>query len=97
MDSWIQKIEAQGYRPLLSALFERYVDTTLDYCRRNFKSVVTLPAISQVQTVCKILEGFLPQVRMAPSPTKAPNTGLAIVHLQSYIWLGVTARQCQYT
>ena len=67
VDSWIQKVEAPDYRPLLAALFERYVDVTLDYCRRNFKAVVALPAISQVQTACNILEGFLPKVTPLPA------------------------------
>jgi hypothetical protein len=38
------------------------VDPTLEYCRRNFKFVVPLPAVNQVMTVCKILEGILPKV-----------------------------------
>jgi dynein heavy chain len=48
VDSWIEKLEAAEYRPLLAALFTRYVDATLEYCRRNFKTVVPLPAINQV-------------------------------------------------
>jgi len=72
--SWIQKVEASEYRPLLSALFERYVDTTLEYCRRNFVQVVNQPGITQVQTVCKILEGFLPQVT---PPPRSPPLGYA--------------------
>ena len=32
----------------------KYVDTTLEHCRRNFKTLVTLPAINQVQTLCKV-------------------------------------------
>ena len=66
VDSWIQKVEASDYRPLLASLFERYVDVSLEYCRRNFTAVVNLPAISQVQTICKILEGFLPKVSFDP-------------------------------
>lgn len=48
------------------------MDPTLEYCRRNFKYVVPLPAINQVMTVCKILEGILPKesVRGAPPPDK---------------------------
>ena len=61
MDSWIQKVEASEYRPLLASLFDRYVDVTLDWVRRNCKQLVSLPAISQAQTLCNILEGFLPQ------------------------------------
>lgn len=40
------------------------MDPSLEYCRRNFKYVVPLPPINQVQTICKILEGILPKVRM---------------------------------
>ena len=45
---------------------------TLEYCRRNFKYVVPLPAMNQVMTVCKVLEGILPteSVRGAPPPDK---------------------------
>lgn len=32
----------------------KYVDSTLDYCKRNFKHVVQLPAINQVQTLCSV-------------------------------------------
>jgi len=38
------------------------VDPTLEFCRRNFKFLVPLPAVNQVQTLCKILEGILPKV-----------------------------------
>jgi dynein heavy chain len=64
VDSWIEHLEAAEYRPLLTALFTRYVDTTLEHCRRNFKTLVPLPAVNQVMTVCKILEGILPKVRV---------------------------------
>jgi hypothetical protein len=40
--------QAAEYRPLLTTLFSRYVDPCLDYCRRNFKTVVPLPAVNQV-------------------------------------------------
>ncbi|KAI8473051.1 MAG: flagellar outer dynein arm heavy chain beta [Monoraphidium minutum] len=72
VDSWIEKLEASEYRPLLTTLFSRYVDPCLEYCRRNFKTVVPLPAVNQVMTICKILEGILPKesVRGAPPPDK---------------------------
>lgn len=62
VDSWIEKLDVADLRPLLSAFFSRYVDPTLEYCRRNFKYVVPIPAISQVMSICKILESILPQV-----------------------------------
>ena len=40
--------QAYEYRPLLTTLFSRYVDPCLEYCRRNFKTVVPLPAVNQV-------------------------------------------------
>ncbi|GBF97683.1 flagellar outer dynein arm heavy chain beta [Raphidocelis subcapitata] len=72
VDSWIERLEAAEYRPLLTTLFSRYVDPCLEYCRRNFKTVVPLPAVNQVMTVCRILEGILPKesVRGAPPPDK---------------------------
>ncbi|DBB00312.1 TPA: Dynein beta chain, flagellar outer arm [Trebouxia sp. C0004] len=72
VDSWIEKLDVADLRPLLSALFSRYVDPTLEYCRRNFKYVVPIPAISQVMSICKVLESILPQeaVRGAPPPDK---------------------------
>ena len=35
----------------------KYVDHTLEHCRRNFKTVVPLPPINQVQTLCKVGAG----------------------------------------
>ncbi len=73
VESWLQSLDATEYRPILSALFDKYVEATMEYCRRNFKTVVPLPAINQAMTVCKILEGILPKVTMhyisAPSST----------------------------
>jgi hypothetical protein len=41
-------LQAVEYRPLLTTLFSRYVDPCLEHCRRNFKTVVPLPAVNQV-------------------------------------------------
>ena len=63
---------------MLTTLFARYVDATLEHCRRNFKYVVPVPTISQVMSICKILESILPQVSMnVPlSGAAAPNQGV---------------------
>ena len=63
VESWIASLECFEHRPILSALFSKYIDATAEYCRKNFKMVVPLPLVNQVQTVCKVMEGFLPQVR----------------------------------
>ena len=54
VESWVERLECAEYKPLLTALFTKYIDGALEYCRRNFKTVVPLPAINQVQTVCKV-------------------------------------------
>lgn len=61
---------AEPHYPVL--ICSKYVETTLEHCRRNYKTVVALPAINQVQTLCKILEGLLPKeaARGAPPPDK---------------------------
>lgn len=70
--SYARSYQASEYRPLLTTLFSRYLDTSMEYCRRNFKYVVQLPAVSQALTICKILEGILPKesVRGAVPPDK---------------------------
>lgn len=87
VDSWIEKLDVADLRPLLSALFSRYVDPTLEYCRRNFKYVVPIPAISQVMSICKILESILPQVcsqQLAYFPSFAIDKhGQSIINLAS--------------
>ena len=54
VDSWIESLECAEYRPLLAALFAKYVEPSLEQCRRAFKTVVPLPAINQVNTLCKV-------------------------------------------
>lgn len=62
VDSWLEQLEASEYRAPLAMLFAKYVDVSLEHCRRNFKGVVPLPAVNQAMTICKILEGILPKV-----------------------------------
>ena len=59
----MQALDAQEYKPILSGLFDKYIEATMAHCRHAFKVVVALPAVSQAMTVCKILEGILPRVR----------------------------------
>ena len=61
VESWMESLEVAEYRPLLSSLFDKYADAAMEYCRRNFKYVVQLPAVAQAQIVCKILDGILPK------------------------------------
>lgn len=67
VESWMASLEVAELRPLLSALFDKYADACMEYCRRNFKYVVRLPAIAQAQIVCKILDGILPKEQVRPN------------------------------
>lgn len=84
VDSWIDKLEATEFKPLLTALFAKYVDPTLEHCRRNFKYVTPMPGVSQVMNVCKILEGILPRVssRVSFTASTAPRPGMRLMNLQ---------------
>ena len=50
----------------------RYVDKSMEHCRRNFKTIVPLVMVNVAQTICKILEGILPAeaVRGGPPPDR---------------------------
>jgi dynein heavy chain len=61
VESWLQLLDAAEYRPILAPLFDKYVEATLEHCARKFRTVVPLPAVSQAQTLCKILDGLLPK------------------------------------
>ena len=80
VNSWIAKLEVAELRPMLSTLFDRYVETSIEHCRRNFKTVVPLPAISQALTVCRLLEAVLPTVRCSSDSAPAP-CALVIAHI----------------
>ena len=62
VDSWIEALDVKELKPALSALFHKYVEATMDYCRRTFQMVVQQSLTSQALTICKILEGLLPKV-----------------------------------
>lgn len=57
------KLEQTELRQALAELFSKYVDTSLEHCRRNFKTVVPLVPISQAMTICQILESLIPKAR----------------------------------
>ena len=62
VDSWIEALDVKELKPALSALFQKYVEATMDYCRRSFQMVVQQSMTTQALTICKILEGLLPKV-----------------------------------
>jgi dynein heavy chain len=70
VESWIQGRDDKVLAPVLSELFDRYLEKSLEHCRRNFKTVVPLVTVNQAQTVCKILEGLLPEEPARGGPDK---------------------------
>ena len=79
VDSWVHGLEAKEYVPVLTELFSRYMEKSLDFVRRNFRTVLPhhmtgpcLPAVNIATSVCKILEQFIPKEspKGAPSPDK---------------------------
>ena len=64
-DSWIAKLEQKDLRPIFHRLFDDYVEGPLEYCRRNLRTVVPIEPINIVETICKILEGMLPEDKIA--------------------------------
>lgn len=81
--------QAAEYRPLLTTLFSRYVDPCLEHCRRNFKTVVPLPAVSQVCmngmqpcTTSAMHQQHTANVKAAHSPKSGSG-----VHAQEALWM----------
>ena len=68
IDSWIQKQNATNYKSILSTLFAKYLDKALEYCRRNFRTIIPLSSVSMAHGICKILEGIIPKEENAPRP-----------------------------
>ena len=72
VESWIQAREDKAFRPLLTELFDKYVEKSMEHCRRNFKTLLPLVPVNIAQTICKILESMLPAeaVRGGPPPDR---------------------------
>lgn len=60
VESWIQARDDKLMAPFLLDLFQRYLPKSLEHVRRTFRTVVPLVAVNLAQTVCKVLEGLLP-------------------------------------
>eukprot|EP00741_Cyanophora_paradoxa_P005992 tig00000955_g5810.t1 len=67
-ETWISNQQGQKLQTILQELFHRYVQHSLDFCRKNFKYVTPLVEISQVSSLCYILEGLFAQHDAANKP-----------------------------
>ena len=56
MSSWIDTREVQSEKANLQILFDKYVPVCLDVLRVRFKKITPIPDITQVTTLCYLLE-----------------------------------------
>ena len=57
--SWIQNREIESEKQQLIKMFDIYLPKTMDWMRKNVKTIAPLPQINLAQTVCFILDGLL--------------------------------------
>ena len=58
-DSWIDKRDHAGLRNILTMFVSTYVETTLDYMKRNIKAIAPVQEMNMICTLCWLLEGLL--------------------------------------
>ena len=61
IESWIESIESKEVHEPLQKLFSKYIDHSVEHCRRHFKTIVPLEPINLVSTVCNIMESLIPK------------------------------------
>lgn len=66
-DSWLAGRSCPELRAILTPLFDRYVEPTLEFVRKKCATVVPLPFVNQVETLCKLVEGLLQEETQAAS------------------------------
>eukprot|EP00899_Mesostigma_viride_P009330 jgi/Mesvir1/18399/Mv14277-RA.1 len=59
VETWIENRDDKNERGVLTELFGRYMEKSLEYIRRNFKQIIPLVEINMVSTVCYVLEALL--------------------------------------
>ena len=57
--SWIQGREIESEKSQLTKYFEAYVPKTMDWMKKNVKTIAPLPQLNLAQTVCYIMDGLL--------------------------------------
>jgi dynein heavy chain len=70
VDSWISSRVNADERKILDSLFNDYFDVTIDYMRRNIKAITNVMEITQVMTVCFILDSLLAGTEEKDAVTK---------------------------
>ena len=62
VESWIKSRQADSYKTLLGTLCGKYLEKSVEYCRRNFRTIIPLSVVSIIQSVLKILDGIIPEL-----------------------------------
>jgi dynein heavy chain len=63
--SWAAKREDEIERTTIPALFDTYLDATVELVRKGFYTVTAIRKISQVMSICTVLESQLPKLTAA--------------------------------
>lgn len=86
-------LQAEEYRPLLTTLFSRYVDACLEHCRRNFKTVVPLPAVNQVRHFARLFPAVFAGCSCRTAALRASEQtygALSLTHSPCHSRIGTT-------
>ncbi|KAK3733203.1 hypothetical protein QZH41_019685, partial [Actinostola sp. cb2023] len=70
VSSWIDTREVQSEKANLQILFDKYVPVCLDILRIRFKKITPIPDITQVTTLCYLLECLLTPENTPPDCNK---------------------------
>lgn len=59
-ESWVEKLQCKKEtKAMLNTLLAKYVENTLEFVKKMCKVVVELPAVNQVQTLCKLMDSMM--------------------------------------
>jgi dynein heavy chain len=58
MESWIAAREDEQERNFLPGLFDKYIEPTVEFMRKGFKTCTPVMLLNNVQTVCYIVQGL---------------------------------------
>jgi dynein heavy chain, axonemal len=59
-DSWVEKLWCKkDTKATLNTLLAKYVESTLEFVKKMCNVVVELPAVNQVQTLCKLMDSMM--------------------------------------
>uniref|UniRef100_A0A8C0HXD6 Dynein axonemal heavy chain 11 n=1 Tax=Balaenoptera musculus TaxID=9771 RepID=A0A8C0HXD6_BALMU len=81
--SWIDRRRHQSEKANLTILFDKYVPACLDKLRTSFKTIISIPESSLVQTICTLLECLLTPENV---PSDSPKEVYEVYFVFACIW-----------